>query len=370
MGFAKRRSAAGFVAVAMTLGAVTVVVASSGPVQAREVARVGTGVVRAETGALVSSKGFVIPRPPQEYEFQMRASGEEQRVLEAAAKSDQTPTKDLKGRPKMRVPEKGGVGGSAMTSCPSPCYYFNGFAQVFTADPAETIGIDMTVGKPYVDDSVLAAAHSLGQVAVTSGDSRDIVEVGWMVDKTRRADGNPTLWAFHWIDSVPKGYDVAFVDYAPNPINLGAGLPKPVSKRFAISQTSTAWWVYYDTAYVAYVPKSRWTPLAVVRPFNAAVADVVVSQIFNEVAGHETEPCSDMGPGTMYDASGSPTPPVGTFVNYTTIGTATSPNLTTFHGDPGTPGVWGATQDTATTGRAGGPSYNSAGTGPGATGAC
>jgi hypothetical protein len=278
-------------------------------------------------------------------------------------------------RPTKGYPAQGGAGGSAaraLAPCAAPCYQYNGFAQTFTADPATSVSIVTTVAKPYVDNATWPCTHSLGEVAAqkSANGTLDIVEIGWTVDKCRRADGNPTLFASHWINGVWKGMDVAFVDYAPNPVNLGAGLPKPVNKHFGINQTTTAWWVYYDSQPVAYVPKSRWTPGGVVRPFNAAVADIEVAQEFNETSGDETTPCTDMGTGTMYDATGTPTPPVTTWDSYTVGGTVTAANLTTFLGNPGTPGVWGAAQDTATSGRTGGPGYDASGTAPGTTNAC
>ena len=183
----------------------------------------GTTPASAEPARSSAAAPFTLGAPPQEYELQMRANGTEQRVLAQAAAEDKKANKPPKGKP---ATGKGGQGGSAMrTACTFPCYFYTTFYQDFTADPADATSADMMVAKPYVDSALHITAHSLGQAAIESQDGRDIVELGWIVDKNRRADGNPTLFAAHWIDNVFKGYDTAWVDYASNPVNLGAGLP-------------------------------------------------------------------------------------------------------------------------------------------------
>jgi hypothetical protein len=308
-----------------------------------------------------------MPAPPQEYEFEMRRNGTEAKVLKAAEEADKLGKKGHKGRVQPQPPARG----KAKASCGSPsvCYDYNGFEQWFTTDPADDTLATMTIGKPYVDNSVLGGAHSLGQVDVESANGGDRVEVGWTVDKAQRADGNPILFASHNIAGVWKGYTTGWVDYAPNPINIGAGLPKPVDKAFGINQTSTAFWFWYDTDYVAYVPKSRWTPGGVVQPFNATVADFHRIVWFFESASHETETCNDMGTSTIYNASGVPTPPVAIITNYSAGNTAIAEDWTVVRPNP-TIAAWGTQKDSATSGRGGGPGYNSAGTGVGTAFAC
>lgn len=333
---------------------------------------VAASPAQAELVPVVQAAMPVMPtdprHPPKWYEDMMKANGTEQRVLAQADAADKKVAANNKGRgPKAPVPPS--LAKRASCGSPSVCYDYNSFTQVLTADPADSTSITMMIGKPYVDNSVLAGAHSLGEGAVQSADSKDIVEFGWTVDKTQRADGNPILWAGHWINGVWKGYNLAWVDVTTNPVNLGAGLPKPVAKSFNIAQTSTAFWVMYDGQWVAYVPKSRWTPGGVVRPFNAAVADFHVVQWFNESASHETETCNDLGTGTIYNAGGTPTPPVTTFDTYALGGTTIAPNLTVSSTNPGT-AAWGAQQLTSTSGTTGGPGYNPAGTAVGTTAAC
>ena len=298
------------------------------------------------------------------YERQMRATGVERQAMAGA----NAPV-GVKGYPRV-AGKSAGAGGSLLTPCTAPCYNYNGFNQTLTSDPAEYAYVQTMTGKPYVDNSSYSNAHSLGEISVQSSDLGDIVEVGWVVDKAQRADGNPILFASHWINSVWKGWNLAFVDYAPNAVNLGAGLPKPVVKEFGINQTSTAFWVYYDGQPVAYVPKSRWTPGGVVRPFNAATADMVHVKSFSENAVDELDPCTDLGTGTLWNAGGSPTPPITTWSNYVLGGTATSANWTVSWGNPGTTGVWGASASSGTAGVTGGPGYTSGGGTPGNTGSC
>lgn len=309
-------------------------------------------------------------RKLEAYESEMRASGEEARVLAAAADADKKPVAAPKGMPRNPSGKTAGAGGSALAPCLPHCYNYNGFYQDFSADPATNTSVETMIGKPYVHDITLPRAHSLAEVSVQSSDVLDAVELGWIVDKGRRADGNPTLWAGHWINGSFKGYDTAFVDYAPNPINLGAGLPKPVVKQFGVHQTATAFWVYYDNVAVAYVPKSRWTPGGVVRPFNASVADFYYVKWFNEIANTETQPCDDMGTGTLWNASGTPTPPITTWDNYLAASPTIAENWVATWGGPTTPGIWGTVATTGDSGVTGGPGYDSTSTNVGTTGAC
>jgi hypothetical protein len=333
-----------------------------------------TAVATAATAAPSAHPATAKPAPTkaelEAYEREMRANGTEARVMAEGNRAAKLANRGVKGFP--RVPGKSaGAGGSAMlTPCAAPCYHYNGFVQDLTSDPATAAAMATMTGKPYVDNGTYAATHSLGELAVQSGDLGDIVEIGWTVDKTLRADGNPILFASHWINGLWWGYNAQFVDYAPNAVNLGAGLPKPVVKGFEIAQTSTAHWVYYDGQPVAYVPKSRWTPGGVAQPFNAATADYVWIQAFSEIAADETDPCTDMGTGTLWNAGGSPTPPVTSWSAYNLGGTAISPSWTVLSGSPGITGVWGANASSGTTGETGGSGYTSGGGTPGSTGSC
>lgn len=335
-----------------------------------------------------------LPPIPVEWENKMRESGEEARIIAEQEKAAKELEKDASRKTfKGKIPKDVTQGNkklvegvnktaaysaSAMVSCPNtaPCYYYNAMQQKFDVDPATSTEATVMIGKPFVDTPTWT--HSLGQVAVRSADTEDIVEFGWTVDKGQRADGNPILFASHSIDDVWKGYNTGFVDYVDDPatpavegaVNLGAGLPKPVQKRFFVGQTATAFWVGYDTGWVAYVPKSRWTPGGVQRPFYAATADLVYVQWFFEVAAGETEPCTDMGTGTLYNATGTPTPPVADMSYYSVGGTATPADWGQLGTNPTTTGVWGATETSPTSFVGGGPGWNSAGTAGGTTNAC
>lgn len=266
----------------------------------------------------------------------------------------------------------GTVALSASPALAATTYEYNGFAQDFTSDPATGACVTMTIGKPYVDNSVLSGAHSLGELSIESAGGGDNVEFGWTVDKSQRADGNPILFGSHHINHVWKGYTTGWVDNASNPINLGSGLPKPVDKTFCLGQTSTHFTATYDGVLVATLPKSRWTPGGVAQPFNAAVADVIQVKAFNESASHEANTCNDLGTGQEWNATIIPpgAPPVTTWSSFSVTGTTITPNWTTAWGSPGTAGVWGANATSGTGGTTGGPGWNGAGTGSGGAGIC
>ncbi|HET6214916.1 MAG TPA: hypothetical protein VFE14_18760, partial [Micromonosporaceae bacterium] len=110
------------------------------------------------------------------------------------------------------------------------CFTYGRIGQDYGTDKGSGADMTITTAKPFV----LSYGHSLGENSIQSDGSStaDVVEVGWIVDLAQRADGNPFLFGFFWVHGVPDTYNsAAWVDFTANPINLGAGLPKPVNKR-------------------------------------------------------------------------------------------------------------------------------------------
>lgn len=254
---------------------------------------------------------------------------------------------------------------TAQAVCTDACYTYGRLIETADADKASGMDVTITTGKPFVPSDP-GWEHSLGENAIQANNG-DIIEVGWTVDRLLRADGNPTLFAFHWIAGVPTAYNFAFNDFTANPINLGAGLPNPVNKRFFIGSTSTAFWVGYDNAWVAWVAKSRFGTGS----FSVPGDSVEFAQAFYEIASEQDHTCVDMGTGWDSNpiASGS-----GSIYNFTWTNSATpvdvSASVQVPTGVINNPDAFNFVKTGSNAGRGGGPGYTLDGLNPGTRGAC
>ncbi|MFF5080583.1 neprosin family prolyl endopeptidase [Actinoplanes sp. NPDC000266] len=159
------------------------------------------------------------------------------------------------------------------------------------AQAAETDGVyaNVTISKPRLEESDY---HSLAELALQSADGRQIVEVGWTVDRLVNGDDDPHLFVFHWVDKKPTCYNgCGFVPYSKN-IKPGDTLPQDTSKKFGIQYFKNAWWIAYDTEWVGYFPEALWNEQGI--SFNRSG----LIQVFGEVASTTTTPCwTQMGNG-------------------------------------------------------------------------
>ena len=267
-------------------------------------------------------------------------------------------------QPALAVPQKA----AKLVTCAPICRHYGRILENADADPASGLSADITIGKPFTQSG---SNHSLGEVAVQSADQQDIVEIMWRVNTVTRPDGNPVLDAYHWIDGAGQGYRVGYVDNAANPINLGAGLPKPVNKNFVIGSDASNFYVGYDGSWVATLPKSRFGA----DEFALASDQVQIGQVFYEVAADgagEEHPCDDMGTGWDSNPFVSGT---GSLFNFAWAGSATSVSVTggivtNPSGITGDPDAYHFATTSATSGRGSGPGWNAAGTAPGTKDAC
>ncbi|MEU8815544.1 neprosin family prolyl endopeptidase [Actinoplanes sp. NPDC048796] len=159
------------------------------------------------------------------------------------------------------------------------------------AQDAETDGVyaNVTISKPRLEESDY---HSLAELALQSADGRQIVEVGWTVDRLVNGDDDPHLFVFHWVDKKPACYNgCGFVPYSKT-IKPGDTLSYDVSKKFGIQYVKNAWWIAYDSEWVGYFPETLWKDKGI--SFNRSG----LIQVFGEVASTTTTPCwTQMGNG-------------------------------------------------------------------------
>jgi hypothetical protein len=185
---------------------------------------------------------------------------------------------------------------SGSNSDPSVYYLYNVGSQA-----AETDGIytNVYIAKPKLDTSDY---HSLGELAVQSADGKQIVEVGWNVDRLVNGDSDPHLFVYHWINNEGTCYNgCGFVQYSKT-IKPGDTLAQDASKKFGIQYANGAWWIAFDTEWVGYFPEQQWNDAGV--KFNKTG----LIQIFGEVAATSPTPCgrTDMGNGVAAVAPDSP----------------------------------------------------------------
>ncbi|HET6530322.1 MAG TPA: neprosin family prolyl endopeptidase [Actinoplanes sp.] len=144
---------------------------------------------------------------------------------------------------------------------------------------------NLVIGRPY-----LAAEdyHSLAEIAVQSADGKQIVEVGWTVDRGVNGDEDPHLFVYHWVDGKESCYNgCGFKQYSKTVVP-GDTLPTGVPKRFGIQFYNGAWWIAYDSEWVGYFPGELW---------EGRYTKSGLIQWFGEVAASSIKPCTDMGTG-------------------------------------------------------------------------
>ncbi|MCO8273429.1 neprosin family prolyl endopeptidase [Actinoplanes sp. TRM 88003] len=158
---------------------------------------------------------------------------------------------------------------------------------------ADTAGVfaNVTIGKPDLDRLDF---HSLAEVALQSKDGKQIVEIGWTVDRLVNGDDDPHLFVFHWINGEPTCYNKCGFVQSSSTIKPGDTLTYGVTKKFGIQYVKNAWWVAYDTEWVGYFPESIWNDKGIEFKRSGLL------QVFGEVAAGRDFPCgTGMGNGTI-----------------------------------------------------------------------
>ncbi|WP_239163114.1 neprosin family prolyl endopeptidase [Paractinoplanes rishiriensis] len=155
---------------------------------------------------------------------------------------------------------------------------------------AETDGFytNVSIAKPYLDK---ADYHTLAELAVQSADGKQIVEIGWNVDRLVNGDDEPHLFVYHWVDRKTSCYNGCGFQQYSSTIKPGDRLPSDVIKKFGIQYFKDAWWVAYDSEWIGYFPEKLWNNQGIT--FNRSG----LLQVFGEVAATSDAPCTDMGNG-------------------------------------------------------------------------
>ncbi|PRY29533.1 uncharacterized protein DUF239 [Pseudosporangium ferrugineum] len=144
---------------------------------------------------------------------------------------------------------------------------------------------NLTIAKPHLAQGDF---HTLTEIAVQSADGRQIVEVGWTVDRTVNGDDDPHLFVFYWKDRQPSCYNACGFQVYSATVKPGDTLPTGGQKRFGIQHSGNVWWIAYDSEWIGYFPDTLW---------NGTYTRGGLTQWFGEVAASSAAPCTDMGNG-------------------------------------------------------------------------
>ena len=163
---------------------------------------------------------------------------------------------------------------------------------------AETDGFftNVNISKPELSRKDY---HTLGELALQSADGKQIVEIGWSVDRVVNGDDDPHLFVYHWVDRQTTCYNgCGFVQYSKTVIP-GDTLTVDTQKKFGIQYFNGAWWVAYDSEWVGYFPELLWNEQGVKFSKSGLI------QVFGEVASTSEDTCTDMGNGRRADVDKS-----------------------------------------------------------------
>jgi Neprosin len=143
--------------------------------------------------------------------------------------------------------------------------------------------------------------HTLAETAAESADSKQIVEIGWNVDRGVNGDANTHLFVFSWVNGTGNCYNgCGYVQYSssvrPGQVIAGDGS----SYSYAIQYFSGNWWLYSQNQWVGYFPGTLWSNQGV------NFTQVGLVQWFGEVAANGGSG-TQMGNGVFGSNSGSAT---------------------------------------------------------------
>ena len=151
-------------------------------------------------------------------------------------------------------------------------------------------GARMLQGDPAL---AIADAHSLGEIGLSSMDSKQIVEIGWHVDVLVNGDAQPRLFVFHWIDGQPTCYNACGFVQVSTTVVPGMRVEPGAYADYLIKRQGSDWWLYYNGEAVGYFPGSLWTAA------GTAYTDVGHAQWFGEIAAAGPDSCTEMGNGVF-----------------------------------------------------------------------
>jgi hypothetical protein len=197
------------------------------------------------------------------------------------------------------------------TSGPFSFYYAGASQYVIAAGASAT----WTQAQPSVPEQTGIENHSLIEMSAQSKDGQQIVEVGWVVDKTMNGDDLPHLFVYHWVDRQTSCYNGCGFVQVSSSITPGQAITAGTTGSYSIKYSSNAWNIYYNGNLVGYYPESLW---------GGSFTQLGLVQVFGEVAlnNNSTTHCIQMGNGLAGTNSNS-----ARISNFSLIGSGTAAAL-------------------------------------------
>lgn len=197
------------------------------------------------------------------------------------------------------------------------------YAALIDSETAAGTYAYLSVAAPAVDSG---DSHSLAEVAAISPDGREVVEVGWTVDRGVNGDSQPHIFVFHWVNGTPRCYNACGYQQQSPFLYPGIALsPGSGPFRFAIQHFEGNWWLGVGGEWMGFFPGSEWT--------SPPYTELGVAQWFGEVAAPPGPTCTDMGTGAYGGTSGAATITQPTFIRSDSSTFAAQP--TGYQSDPG-----------------------------------
>src|ERR1043166_7959030 len=171
------------------------------------------------------------------------------------------------------------------------------YVAALQAGPSHTAG----AGAPVMQaDPALGIGdfHSLAEIAVESGDGKQIIEIGWTIDLGVNGDLQPHLFSYHWGDGQGSCYNACGWVQMSSTKPPGMRLIPGEAHTCEIKLVGSDWWLFLDGEGMGYYPQSLWGG-------RYTVAGLV--QWFGEIAANVAAPCTQMGNGKLGTDAGSTT---------------------------------------------------------------
>jgi hypothetical protein len=194
-------------------------------------------------------------------------------------------------------------------------YYYAGASKTMTGtDYVGGVTANVYVANPFVPNTPNGGGvydHSLVELAVrdSSGSVNNAIELGIAVERNAFGDFKPRLFGYTWNAGVASNIwngGPNWVDYAPNPTNLGADLTADVgtSKAMGIlyattgcGSRSTGWWVSYGGAWLGCYTDQAFGASFTKGTYLQAFGEYYYNGVNNPGTSND-KPCGDMGNGT------------------------------------------------------------------------
>ena len=175
---------------------------------------------------------------------------------------------------------------------PSIYYFYNSAYQFYSSTGTSA---NITQPSPYLAPPDF---HTLAEITAESSDGRQVVELGWTVDRNINGGSTaPHLFTFHWIDGNPTCYNgcgyvqVSSTRYPGMPVNITT-----TPQEYTINYFSGNWWIGYQNEWIGYFPGTLW---------GGGYTNGDLFQWFGEVSAMSNTPCTYMGDGLFGTNSGA-----------------------------------------------------------------